>query len=309
MKQVIAVVVLVLSVAGMGSAQAQSAGSPKGAAPQLGTQAQPPAQPAVKGIKPPPQAKTQEEYTAFSSALGTAQGGELAAGEAAAREYQSKFPQSELTSQLYLILLFKGLQANNGDKAIEMGREVLKLDPNNPVAALYVSTVLAETARETDLDAAQRFDEAIKDANIALQNVDTNLLMAASVTQQQVDATKADLKARAYDALGLVELKRKNDAAAEKYLRQSIETRGEPGDPMTHLRLALTLDHANRYPEALTEAGKAVSLAPADAAVGKSAQAEVDRLKKLTGSTGAAATGTAAPSQPAPTPTGAPVPR
>ncbi len=232
------------------------------------------------------------------------QGPDLAAGEAAARAFQAKFPQSELTSQLFLQLLFKSTQANNADTAVNMGREVLKLDATNPVAADYVAWVLAETTRETDLDGAQKFDEATRNANIALQNVDANLVLAPGVTQQQADATRADLRARAYDALGLVQLKRKDDAGAEKYLRQSIEVRGEPGDPMSHFRLALALDRQARYADALTEAKKAAALATPDQPVAKSAQAEIERLNKLTGAPApaAAAPGTAPVQPPAATP-------
>jgi len=287
------------------SGQAQTQPGPGGAGPTP----QAPESAPVKGLKTPPAAKTQEEYNTFNSALTSVQGPDLAAGEAAARGFQAKFPQSELTPQLYLSMLFKSLQENNGDKAIDMGREVLKLEPANPVAAVYVATVLAETTRETDLDASQKFDEAGQDAKVALQNVDANLMMAAGVTQQQADATKADLRARAYDALGLVELKRKNDAAAEKYLRQSVEIRGEPGDPMTHLRLALALDRENKYPEALAEARRSVALSQPDQSVAKSAQAEVDRLSKLTGSAGSASAPATAPAQAPPSQAVPPVPR
>ena len=306
MKQATMMVAIAVAAAGLCRAQSQPASSAPAAAPQ---QAAPATPPATTGIKPPPAAKTQAEYDAFNTALTAVQGPDLAAGEAAARDFQAKFPQSELTSQLYLSLLFKALQANNADAAVDMGHQVLKLDPTNPVAAVYVATVLAETTRDTDLDAAQKFDEAAKDANLALQNVDANLMMAAGTTQEQADATKSDLKARAYDALGLVELKRKNDAGAEKYLRQSVQTRGEPGDPMTHLRLALSLDRQNKFPDALAEAKKAASLAQPDQPVAKSAQAEIDRLNKLTGGgpTPAAAPGTA-PVQPPP-PAGTSSPR
>ncbi len=287
MKQVFLCLATMLVGVGFVAAQATSGGK-SGATPPAGGQSQaaPQAQaaPPVKGIKAPPQAKTQDEYNDFSKALNATQGTDETAAEAGAREFQAKYPQSELTSQLYLTLMFKNLQANNAERAIDMGREVLKLEPNNPVAAIYSATALAETTRDSDIDAAQKFDEAIKEANIGIQNVDSNLLMAANVTQEQADATKADLKARAYDALGLVELKRKNDAAAVDNLQQSIKVRGEPGDPMTHLRLALAFDHLTKYNDAMTEANKAASLASPQQSVSKLAQAEIERLKKLTGS-------------------------
>ncbi|MBZ5646234.1 MAG: tetratricopeptide repeat protein [Acidobacteriia bacterium] len=287
MKRVLIAGAAVLAIASLAAAQAQPAGS-SGTQTKPAAQAHPPAPAPLKGVKPPPQAKTPEEYAAFNTAFGSAQGPDLAAGEAAAREFQAKYPQSELASQLYTVVFFNSIQANNADKAIDMGREALKLEPTNPVASVYTATVLAETTRETDIDAAEKFDEAVKDANAGLQNVDTSLTLAANVTQDQVDGIRADLKARAYDALGLIAFKRKDDAGAEKYLRQSLQATGGAGDPMTHLRLAVTLDRQGKYAEALTEANKAAATAPPDQPVAKQAQAEVDRLKKLTGSGGTA---------------------
>ena len=284
-----------LLLAALAVAQTQPAAP---ASPQAPATAAPAAPAPAKGLKAPPQAKTPEEYTAFTNAAQAASGPDDAAAEAAVRDFQAKYPNSELTSQLYMALLFKNIQANNSEKAEDMGRSVLKLDPNNPVAAIYTALILAETTRATDIDANQKFDEANKDANLGLQNVDTNLMLAANVPQEQVDATKADLRSRAYDTLGLVAFKRNDFTTAEKDFRQSIQVRGEPGEAMTHLRLALSLDKQNKYTDALAEAKKAAGLANPQDPVAKSAQAEVDRLQKLTGA-GAAAPATPPATTPA----------
>ncbi|HVP43402.1 MAG TPA: hypothetical protein VMS96_08205, partial [Terriglobales bacterium] len=67
---------------------------------------------------------------------------------------------------------------------------------------------------------------------------------------------------------------------------------------MSHLRLALALDKQNKYKEALPEAQKAASLADPQDSVAKSAQAEVERLQKLTGAGGSASTQPATPPKP-----------
>lgn len=302
MKKILMTAAAALALTALAVAQTQPA---PGAGTQTGTSTQAPATPAptqaapTPGLKPPPQAKSQEEFNAFIAAAKAADSPDAAAAEAAARDFQAKYPNSELISQLYMALLFKNIQANNSDKAEDMGREVLKLDPNNPVAAIYTALILAETTRETDIDAAQKFDEASKDASLGLQNVDTNLMLAASVPLEQVNATKADLKARAYDTLGLIAFKRNDFTTAEKDFRQSVQVRGEPGEAMTHLRLALALDKQNKYGDALAEAQKASSLANQQDSVARSAQAEIDRLKKLTGAGGGAATPAAKPAAPA----------
>jgi tetratricopeptide (TPR) repeat protein len=296
MKHILLTAAAALALATLAVAQAQPAPAPKTQAPAAGTQATPapaqtaPAQaaPPVKGLKPQPQAKSQEEYNAFLTAAQASQSPDPAAAETAARDFQAKFPNSELTSQLYLALLFSYNAAHNLDKAADMGREVLKIDPTNPVAAVYTGLILSESTRGTDIDAAQKFDEAVKDANLGLQNADTNLMLPGTVTQEQVDGTKADLKATAYDTIGLVAFKRNDFPTAEKNFRQSIQFRPQPGDAMSHLRLALALDKQNKYKDALPEAQKAVSLANPQDSVSKSAQAEVERLQKLVG--GGAAT-------------------
>jgi len=300
MKQNLKTAAAVLAFAVLAGAQSQNAPPAGNQAPATAPPAQtaPPQYSAVKGLKLPPQAKTQEEYNAFMAASQLAFGNDSAAADVAARDFKLKFPNSELTSQLYMGLMLNSIRMNNSDRAVDMGREVLKLDPTNPVAAVYTGLVLAETTRESDLEAAQRFEEAGKDANIGLQNVDTNLMLAGNVPQETVDGTKADLKARSYDTLGLVAFKRNDFTTAEKYFRQAIQARGEPQDAMSHLRLALALDKQNKYKEALPEAQKAASLADPQDSVAKSAQAEVERLQKLTGAGGSASTQPATPSKP-----------
>ncbi len=297
MKYPLLTLAAVLAFAAMAVAQTQTAPAAGAQAPAKPAAAQPAP---AKGLKTPPQAKTQDEYAAYLAAGQLSAGSDLAAAQKAVQDFQAKYPNSELTPQLYLSLMFNAMQANNSDLATDMGREVLKIDATNPVAAVYTGYILSETTRESDLDAAQKFDEANKDANTGLQNVDTNLVMAGNAPQETVDATKADLKARAYDTLGLVAFKRNDFTAAEKNFRQSIQVRGEPGEPWSHLRLALSLDKQKRYGDALAEAQKASTLANPQDPVAKSSQAEVERLKKLTGSGPSAAT-PAAPATPAPT--------
>lgn len=302
MKHILLTAAAALALATLAAAQAQPAPAPNTQAPATttpGTPAPAQAAPPVKGLKAQPQAKTQEEYNAFLAAAQAAQSPDPAAAEAAARDFQAKFPNSELTSQLYLALLFSYNAAHNLDKAADMGREVLKIDPTNPVAAVYTGLILSESTRGTDIDASQKFDEALKDANTGLQNVDSNLMLPGNVTQDQVDGTKADLKATAYDTIGLVAFKRNDFPTAEKNFRQSIQFRPQPGDAMSHLRLALALDKQNKYKDALPEAQKAVSLANPQDNVSRSAQAEVERLQKLVGGGAAApAPATQQPSAP-----------
>lgn len=70
---------------------------------------------------------------------------------------------------------------------------------------------------------------------------------------------------------------RKDLAAAERDLRKALEL--EPGDPETHLSLAVVLSEAGRRKEALEHAERAVALAPAGGSLGEAARRTRDRLK------------------------------
>lgn len=261
------------------------------AAAQAGTT---PAQPATSQRKPAPAAKTPEEFTAAQAVLANA---DLAAAEAAGKDFESKFPQSELRSVVFLSLMTRYQQANNGDKAVEMGRKVLQLDPNHAIALVMTATVLAERVRETDLDRDARYAEAMQDAQHALDSIDTGLVVRADVTDEQLKDAKALLASMAHAVMGVVEMKRKNPAAAEKHYRTAVELNTAQPDAIIWLRLALALDEQKKYAEALTAANKAVELSAATGgAVADWAKQEQSRLRTLTG-------------QKPPTPASAPPPK
>ncbi len=87
----------------------------------------------------------------------------------------------------------------------------------------------------------------------------------------------------AYTALGTAELMRKNDSAAEQDLRKATESPVGKGDAIVWYRLALALDHQNKYSDANAAITTAVALAPADSPVATMAKSEQGRLKQLAG--------------------------
>lgn len=264
------------------------------AAPQAPTT--PPVQPA--GTRRLPQATTQEEFDAFNAIrrLGTS-----ADAEKAAAEFSEKYPNSELRAFIYQGLM-DAYQGNNlADKAIEMGRKSLSYDPNNPVVLILLASVIAERTRETDLDRDQRHDEAVKYAQHGLETVATDLVVPAGTPPEKVQQLRQLLSAMAHAAIGFVELSRHNDAAAEQHLRQAAQLNTVQPDPMVYLRLAIALDHLNRYPEALQAANKVLSLTT-NGTVADLARREKERLEKLIGSSPAAPAAPQAGPAPAPNP-------
>ena len=328
MKPTVIVVMTLLLLAGLAFAQASAAQHPAAQQPAAQQPAAPAAaQPAKKG---PPMAKTQDEFKAYTAAAQKQQGqpatgqscpagqlpqmgaagltcfdlGTLPAAEAAADQFVAQYPQSDLRVLLYQSLMNLYQSANNGDKVVEIGRKVVAMDADNSISLVMIATVLAERTRDTDLDKDERLAEAIKDAKHALETMD-NLSIPPGTPPDRVLAAKSTISSMAYGALGTVATIQQNWPEAEQQLRKSVEAPGINPDPLTMLRLCITLDHLKKYAEALQMANQTVETATrfGQTAVQQLAQQERDRLVKLTAGPPPAA---APPAAAAPTPPAAP---
>jgi tetratricopeptide (TPR) repeat protein len=277
-----AMILGMLAVAAFVVAQQQPAPTqqkPPAAAP--GATQQGSATPAPPQGKRPPQAKTQPEFDAYNAAVANQK--DPAAMEKAADDFATKFPESELRVLLYKAAMRGYQNANNGDKMSEMAQKLLKLDPDDPEALIASAEVIAERTRPTDLDKDQRFDQAKKYAQHALETVDTDVPIPATTPQSQIDAYKGLLRSTAFSVLGTIEYDQDKYADAEAYFRKSIDAYPAQPDPVVVLRLALALDKQARYPDALKEANRAVELTQEGTAAGTTARHERDRLVQLTG--------------------------
>jgi tetratricopeptide (TPR) repeat protein len=248
---------------------------------QPATGAQPQAAPAqaapLPGTKRPPQAKNQEEFKAFQEANAKTTPAE---SEAAANDFAQKFADSELRILLYRKALYDYQNANNADKAIEMGRKMIALDPNNPEALVMTATFLSERTRDTDLDRDERLSEATRDAQKAIETVDTDLMLPGNMTAEQATGIKNQMKGMAYAALGTSSIAKKDYPAAETNLKQASQL--YPGDPLVWLRLAYALDQQKKYGEALPPTNNCLQYATDQPQVANLCKAEKERLTKLT---------------------------
>ena len=229
--------------------------------------------------KRPPQAKTQPEFEAYKAAIGLP---DAAAAEKAADDFAAKFPDSELKVVLYKAAMQKYQAANNADKMMDMAQKALTFDPDDPEALVGVAQVMAERTRDTDLDKDQKLAEAKKNAEKALQTVNTDV-PTAGYAPEKIDLFKRYVKSEAYAVLGTLASNAKNYPEAEDNLRKSIEVFPEQVDSVAVLRLAVALDMQNKIPDALKYANQAVDLTKdrPDSPAGKAARAEQDRLTKL----------------------------
>ena len=248
----------------------QQGSAPQGTQPAAAQQGAA-AQPAQPQGKRPPQAKTQPEFDAYKAAMANAN--DAAALEKSADDFAAKFPDSELRPILYRTAMHSYQTANNADKMLEMGRKVLKFDPDDPEALVGVAQVLAERTRDTDLDKDQRLDEA--------GMTQPGDRCWTGTPQDKVDAYKSFLRSSAYAIIGTIQFNRDKFADAESSLRKSIDADPKNPDPVAIFRLAVALDKQDKIPEALKYAEQAVSLTKEGTAVGTAARNERDRLVQL----------------------------
>jgi len=234
--------------------------------------------------KRPPQAKTQAEFDAYKAAAANT---DPAALQKAADDFAAKFPDSELRVLLYRTAMHSYQTANKADNMMEMGRKVLKLDPDDPEALVGVAQVLAERTRETDLDKDQRLDEGTKMALHAVETADTDISVPPGTPQDKIDEYKGFLRSSAYYVLGTIQYTREKYSDAEGYFRKSIDALPSQPDPLAVLRLALSLDKQEKYPEALKFANQAVQMKESNqgSTLASLSRNERDRLVQLTGGT------------------------
>ncbi len=261
-------------------AEAQASGQPAQQKPPAAGQAAP-------AGKRPPQAKTQPEFDAWKAAAASP---DAAALEKASDDFAAKFPDSELRVLLYKNAMRLYQNANNAEKTEAMGRKVLGFDGDDPEALVIVAEVIAERTRDSDIDKDQRFGEATAMAKKATQTVDTDVQVPSGTPQEKIDAYKSLLRSNAYSIVGTIEFKKENYPVAQENLQKSIDAFPSNPDPVVILRLALTLDKEQKYPEALKVANRAVELTQDNTVIGTPARRERDRLQQLTGG--------AAPAQP-----------
>lgn len=290
MKKIFLLTIAIFALAALGAAQygGQSM-PPQQQNPSLqgqpGSQPQPGAQQQQPGAQTPaptppkktgPQAKSKAEYDAFMAA---AQEPDPAKAELAAKDFETKYPDSQLRSLLYHQLIGRYQQANNDEKALEMARKAVQIDPDAAVALITISNILASTSRPSDLNWQQSYDEATKDANHAIQLIDSGAFAPAQASKAQLNAAEA----QAYSAIGAMDFNNKNDAAAEKSLRKAVELNTLNPDATAWLRLAVAQDHQQKYKDALDAANHAVQYSAGDPRVLNLATQEQTRLKQLTG--------------------------
>lgn len=238
--------------------------------------------------KRPPKVNSQEEYNAYKAAVAVTDAAGL---EKAADDFAAKYPASELRPLVYKASMQRYQQTNNAEKMTEMAKKVLAIDPDDPEALLGIAQVEAEQTKDDSLDKDQRLAQVKKDAEHALDTIETDV-PTSGYTPEQINGYKSFLRSQAYFVLGTAAYKASNWPDAETNLRKSIDAFPQQPDVIAVYRLALALDFQNKIPDAIKAAQQAVDLTKdtPDSAAGKAARQELDRLNKFApGTSGQAA--------------------
>jgi tetratricopeptide (TPR) repeat protein len=285
MKRVASILFVLVMITGLALAQSNAQGQNAPAKQASGAQASAAPAPAPPVGKTPPAAKTQAEMDEYTKVATLAQQGNAAGAEQAADVFAEMFKSSDLRYLVYYQVMMSYQQQNNADKAIELGHKVLALNPTEPATLAMVASYISERTRSSDLDADERLNEAMQDAQKCLQYVDTELVLPPGTTQAVADVDKALLRSIAYGAIGNSYLIKSDYANAEANLKKSVEIAPPPGDAVNWLRYAVVLDVQNKFKDAMTAVDRAIELAPAGSAQAKMAQDERTRILQRAGTT------------------------
>jgi len=203
--------------------------------------------------------------------------------EKSAADFAIKYPTSELRSYLYSKAMHEYQNENNAAKMLETGKAVLALDPDNSVALVLTANVLADSLSDADKDHDQKINEILKNANHALQTIDSAFVAPPQATPEQITAYKNTLQSMAHSALGIMELKIADDAGAEKDLKTAADLNKVQPDPYIWYHLALAQDHLKKYTDALASIDQALHYTGSNPDLGKLAAGERARLATLAG--------------------------
>ncbi|MBZ5552981.1 MAG: tetratricopeptide repeat protein [Acidobacteriia bacterium] len=222
------------------------------AAAQAQTQ---PQTPAPKPVPKQPQAKTQQEYDAYSKFSSET---DFTKKTAMGEQFIKDFPDSELNVPYVLPQVVVGYQQlNNYEKTVECGEKILAADSSNAFALFMLSTVIPERIKDDDLDRQQKLDHTTDYAKKLLE-VANSMQKPAPMTEDQWKMQKAQLQGGAYSALGFVALHKKSyDEAISEY-KKSLEV--YPKDPIAYYRLGLSYSFAKKNDEALKALATSVAM-------------------------------------------------
>ncbi len=261
----------------------QTANPPSSTAPATSPATTASTTPAASATSTAPQAKTKEEFDAYKAGSALTDPTQVLA---AADQFAQKFPNSELKELLYIQAMNGFSRTGNAEMEIEAGRKAIAIDPHDPNPLIHVASALVEVTHDNDLDKDQRYAEAAKDAQAAIDNINTGLHIPPNVTEAQVEAVKNSILTLAYETLGVIDMQKQSFAEAEARFQKAVDLSKTQPIARIYLRLSVAQDNEKKYAEALVNANKALEYSQQGTVEQSLAKQQQSRLQKLVGETG-----------------------
>ncbi len=170
-------------------------------------------------------------------------------------------------------------QKGDGTNAIVYGSRAIEADPKNFQALLLVSSQIARTTKEFDLDKDEKLKRASKLANDAIPAIAAAEKPNPQLTDEQWTGIKKDLTSEAHETLGIIAIVNKKWDAAITELKAAIDGAATPSYTAM-VRLAVVYNNDKKYDDATTLADKLITTTGVPDNLKKIAQEEKTRAAK-----------------------------
>ncbi len=237
-----------------------------------------------------PTAEENQAYQAISS--------ELAAGldydkvVSLADAFAQKYTTSTLLSFVYTLEASAYQQKGDVNKTVEAGEKSLKLNGDNLLSLIIMSTMLPQPQlmQGSDLEKQKRLAEAEADANHSLDLIE-KLQKQPNETDDQLKKRKDNVASEPHGALGMIHLQRAATASLtaggmdpEELSKSAVEFKKsvdmpEHSAPQNYYRLGEVYEHENKIDDAIAAFSKASELGQGSA-IQAYADKQIEDLKK-----------------------------
>jgi tetratricopeptide (TPR) repeat protein len=180
-----------------------------------------------------------------------------------AQDFAVRYPSSDLRAPLFQSLMLKHQQANQADLTLADAERVLLIDPQNVIALVTAANVLSERTLPGKPDSIRRFDQTLRYAQRAIDNIDSELTVPPQASAGEVTRFRNTVLALAHAAKGNVYLLQNDFAAAESHFSAAAQLSPAP-NALVLYRLAVTQHQQKRYDAALDNASKSFEVASAN---------------------------------------------
>src|SRR5258708_38140319 len=239
---------LLTCMTGVATAQSSQSGQ--------GSQSQPPAQQTDKPKTPevtpltldaPPPASSEEDaaYKAFAAVMQNDAAKKIELGEA----FIQKYPESRYKSPVYGALTFAYIQVGNTEKMREVGEKEIALTPNDVSTLSLMGQTLPRSWKPSAPDAMQVLAKAEQYSKQAIEIAPT-LTLPAGTTEEAFASAKNQALAMAHSGLGLVVVRRGENAEALPELEQAVKIDPHP-DPVNYYVLRTANKATSHFDDAI----------------------------------------------------------